>query len=162
MLPLAIVVAIAKNHVIGFQGQVAWDVPEDRRHFRDVTRGHAVILGRKTYEEINRPLPDRRNIVVSRRPGLVLTGCEVASSLYAAIELARMTDDEPRVIGGAQIYEEALPVATRIYLTEIDLEPAGDVWFELDRTGFVEIERRKGNDPRATYVTLVREPLTPR
>ncbi|HVY47683.1 MAG TPA: dihydrofolate reductase [Minicystis sp.] len=154
--PLSLVVAIAKNHVIGRAGQLPWDLPEDRRHFRAVTTGHAVILGRRTYEEIGRPLPNRRNIVVSRTPGLALPGCEVAASLGDAIALARATDDEPRVIGGAALYREALPLATKIYLTEVDLEPEGDVQFELDRAGFVELERKKGEDPRVTFVLLAR------
>jgi dihydrofolate reductase len=155
-LPLALVVAIGKNHVIGASGKIPWDLPEDRRYFRSVTTGHAVILGRKSYEEIGRPLPNRRNIVISRTAGFAPPGCEVAPTVDAAIALARTTDDEPRVVGGANIFREALPRATKIFLTEVDLAPDGDVIFELDRNGFVETERRRGEDPRVTFVVLER------
>ncbi len=156
MKPLAIVVAIGKNHVIGASGVLPWDLPEDRRYFRSVTTGHAVILGRKTHEEIGKPLPNRRNIVISRTPGYAPAGCEVATSLDAALVLARTTDDEPRVVGGANIFREALPLTTKVFLTEVDLAPDGDVTFELDRDGFVEIERRRGEDPRIAFVVLER------
>ncbi|MFS8066631.1 MAG: dihydrofolate reductase, partial [Byssovorax sp.] len=116
----------------------------------------AVIMGRKTWDEVGKPLPERRNIVVSRKAGLRLEGAEVVTSLDEAIARARTTDEEPRVIGGAEIYRLALPLATRVLLTEIQLEPEGDTFFELDRSGFRETERRMGDDPRAVYVTLER------
>lgn len=154
--PLCLVLAVAKNGVIGKDGQVPWRVPEDLKHFRRSTVGHAVIMGRKTWDEVGKPLPDRRNIVVSRNADLRLPGAEVATSLEEAIALARTSDEEPRVIGGAEIYRLALPLATRVLLTEIQLEPEGDTFFELDRSGFRETERRVGDDPRAVYVTLAR------
>jgi dihydrofolate reductase len=154
--PLAIVVAIGRNNVIGASGKLPWDLPEDRRYFRSVTTGHAVILGRRTYEEIGKPLPNRRNIVISRTPGFAPPGCEVATSLDAAIALARTSDAEPRVVGGAGIFREALALATKIFLTEVDLAPDGDVLFPLDRAGFVETERRAGEDPRIAFVVLER------
>ena len=98
---------------------------------------------------------DRRNIVVSRKAGLELPGCEVAGSLEAAIRLARTTDEEPRVIGGGALYREALPLVTRIYLTEIEREVEGDTFFSFDRTAFREIERRRGEDPTVEFVVLV-------
>jgi dihydrofolate reductase len=156
--PLCLVLAIAKNGIIGKDGKVPWNVPEDLKHFRRSTTGHAVIMGRKTWEEVGKPLPNRRNLVVSRRADLQLEGAEVAPSLEEAIALARTTDDEPRVIGGAEIYRLALPLATRVLLTEIQLEPEGDTHFTLDRSGFRETERRVGEDPRAVYVTLTRSP----
>ncbi len=154
--PLCLVLAVAKNGVIGKDGQLPWRVPEDLKHFRRSTVGHAVIMGRKTWDEVGKPLPERRNIVVSRKAGLRLEGAEVVTSLDEAIARARTTDEEPRVIGGAEIYRLALPLATRVLLTEIQLEPEGDTFFELDRSGFRETERRMGDDPRAVYVTLVR------
>jgi dihydrofolate reductase len=154
--PLCLVLAVAKNGVIGKDGQVPWRVPEDLKHFRRSTLGHAVIMGRKTWDEVGKPLPDRRNIVMSRKADLRLEGAEVVTSLDEAIALARTTDEEPRVIGGAEIYRLALPLATRVLLTEIQLEPEGDTVFELDRSGFRETERRAGDDPRAVYVTLER------
>ena len=154
--PLCLVLAVAKNGVIGKDGQVPWRVPEDLKHFRRSTVGHAVIMGRKTWDEVGKPLPDRRNIVVSRNADLKLPGAEVAASLDEAIALARTSDEEPRVIGGAEIYRLALPLATRVLLTEILLEPEGDTVFDLDRSGFRETARRVGDDPRAVYVTLER------
>lgn len=154
--PLCLVLAVAKNGVIGKDGQVPWHVPEDLKHFRLSTTGHAVIMGRKTWDEVGKPLPNRRNLVVSRTADLRLEGAEVVPSLDEAIALARTTDAEPRVIGGAEIYRLALPLATRVLLTEIQLEPEGDTFFALDRSGFRETERRAGEDPRAVFVTLER------
>jgi dihydrofolate reductase len=154
--PLCLVLAIAKNGVIGNNGKVPWRVPEDLKHFRASTTGHAVIMGRKTWDEVGKPLPNRRNLVVTRSTDLQLEGAEVVSSLDEAIARARTTDSEPRVIGGAEIYRLALPKATRVLLTEIDLEPEGDTFFTLDRSGFRETERRVGEDPRAVFVTLER------
>jgi dihydrofolate reductase len=154
--PLCLVLAVAKNGVIGKDGKVPWHVPEDLKHFRRSTTGHAVIMGRKTWDEVGKPLPNRRNLVVSRNAELRLDGAEVVPSLDEAIALARTTDAEPRVIGGAEIYRLALPLATRVLLTEIQLEPEGDTFFTLDRSGFRETERRAGEDPRAVFVTLER------
>ncbi len=154
--PLCLVLAVAKNGVIGKDGQVPWHVPEDLKHFRRSTTGHAVIMGRKTWDEVGKPLPNRRNIVVSRNAALRLDGAEVVPSLEEAIALARTTDAEPRVIGGAEIYRLALPLATRVLLTEIQLEPEGDTFYTLDHSGFRETERRAGEDPRAVFVTLER------
>lgn len=154
--PLCLVLAVAKNGIIGSGGKVPWRVPEDLKHFRLSTTGHAVIMGRKTWDEVGKPLPDRRNIVVSRNADLRLDGAEVVTSLDQAIALARTTDAEPRVIGGAEIYRLALPLATRVLLTEIQLEPEGDTSFTLDRSGFRETERRVGEDARAVFVTLER------
>ena len=154
--PLCLVLAVAKNGAIGNKGSLPWHVPEDLKHFRRSTIGHAVIMGRKTWAEVGKPLPNRRNLVVTRDPELRLEGAEVVTSLEEAIVRARTTDAEPRVIGGAEIDRLALPLATRVLLTEIQLEPEGDVFFHLDRSGFRETERRVGDDPRAVYITLER------
>src|SRR5262245_744515 len=127
--PLVLVCAMAKNRVIGRGNTIPWDLPEDRKHFVNVTRGHAIIMGRATWDSLGRPLPKRRNIVVSRQPNLALEGAELANSLEQAIRLAREQDAEPRVIGGGQLYEQALPLATRIYLTVLDDDIEGDSWF---------------------------------
>src|SRR4051812_25735768 len=119
MEPLALVVAVANNGVIGKDGALPWRIPEDLRHFKRVTVGHAIIMGRKTWESIGRPLPDRRNLVVSRQRGLTLAGAEVVESVEAAVALAHENDPEPRVIGGSEIYRLTLPLATRIFLTEV-------------------------------------------
>lgn len=157
MDPLVLVLAVARNGVIGKDGKVPWYIPEDLKHFKDMTMGHAILMGRKTYEETRRPLPGRRNIVITRNRAYEAPGCEVVSTLGEAIALARTTDPEPRVIGGAEIYRLALPLATRIHLTEIDRDAEGDTSFHLDRAGFRETERRKGETPGVWFVTLDRE-----
>jgi len=153
--PLALVVAVSRNGVIGRDGDLPWHFREDLRHFRAVTLDHAVIMGRKTWESIGRPLPKRRNIVVTRQSGLVAPGCEVVGSLEEAIQLARTSDDEPRVIGGASLYALALPLATRLFLTEIDEDVEGDTYFPpLDRNRWLEQSRRVGEDPKLLFLDL--------
>jgi dihydrofolate reductase len=155
LAPLALVVAIADGGVIGKDGGLPWRLPEDLRHFKAVTLGHAVLMGRKTHASIGRALPGRRNIVVSRTADH-LDGCELARSLEEAIALARATDPEPRVIGGAELYAEALPLATRIFLTEVHGRYEGDAFFHLDRAGWREASRRPGETEGVEFVTLER------
>lgn len=156
--PLCLVAAVAKNRVIGRQGKMPWHLPEDLKHFRRVTLGHAVIMGRLTFESMGKALPKRRNIVVSRQ-ALSFEGCEVVSSLEQAIALARTTDPEPRVIGGGQLYTLALPLATQLILTEVQQEPVGDAFFpEFGPHEFIETERREGDG--VIYRTLVRRGYT--
>jgi len=155
--PLALVVAMAQNKVIGQGGDLPWHFSEDLKHFRRVTTGHAVIMGRKTWDSIGRPLPGRRNIIVSRQQGLQIAGCEVVGSLERAIELAREQDDEPRVIGGATLYEQSLPLVTRLFLTEVDIKVDGDTFFPpLDRSQWREVERRRGEANELLFLTLER------
>lgn len=155
LAPLALIVAIARNGVIGRDDSLPWHLPEDLKHFKRTTRGHAVIMGRKTHESIGRPLPSRRNIVVTRS-GASFEGCETASSLHEAIALARETDDCPFIIGGASLYEEALPLATDVYVTDIDEEVEGNTRLELALGDFVEAERRVGETPTLTFRHLQR------
>jgi dihydrofolate reductase len=152
--PLVLVVAIADGGVIGKEGGLPWRIPEDLRHFREMTIGHSIIMGKRTWQEVKKPLPRRRNIVVSQSLG-ALDGAEVVPSLEEAIALARRTDEEPRIIGGAQIYRAALPLATRIYLTEVHRKVDGDTFFHLDRTGWRETARRTGVEPESEGVEFV-------
>ena len=156
--PLVLVVAVAKNGIIGKGGKLPWRIPEDLRHFRRMTEGHAVIMGRKTWDEVGKPLPNRRNLVVTRNRSWKAEGAEVFATLGEAIAAARTTDGEPRVIGGAQIFEEALPIATRIVWTEVNREGIeGDVSFpSFDRSQWKETARRIGEDPTVEFVTLER------
>jgi len=157
MKKLALVVAVANGGVIGKGGTLPWRISEDLRHFKRATVGHAVIMGRKTWDSIGKPLVDRRNVVVTRNTELRIPGVEVVPSLEAAIALAHEQDEEPRVIGGAELYRLALPLATRILLTEVARDVEGDTFFpHLDRTEWREIERRAGEDPTVSYVTLER------
>lgn len=144
-LPLALIVAVADNGAIGKDGKVPWRIPEDMRHFKSTTMGHAIIMGRKTWDEVGKPLPGRRNLVVSRQKDLVLQGAEVFSSLDDAIRAARTTDPEPYVIGGSAIYEGAFPLATKVHLTEVHRDVEADTFFPTwDRSGWRETSRRRG------------------
>lgn len=156
--PLAIVVAVARGGCIGKEGGLPWRYSEDLRHFRKTTTGHAVIMGRKTHASLGRPLPERRNLVVSRTLVEAPAGVELHASFESALASARASDPEPMVVGGAEIYALALPLATRLYLTEIDVEVDGcDAFFPaFDRSAFVEVERRAGESPELSFVTLER------
>lgn len=116
-----IIVAAAENGAIGLRGAMPWHLPADLKYFKSVTVGHNVIMGRKTFESVGRPLPGRRNLVISRQQDLRIEGCEVFPSLEAALEAA---DDGAFVIGGAQIYRQAWDNASRLYLTRVHVEVA--------------------------------------
>ena len=154
MKPLALVVAMTPDRVIGKDGGMPWHIPEDLKHFRRVTMGHAIIMGRKTHESIGRPLPRRRNIVITRNRDAAFEGCEVAHSLSDAIAMARDGgDDEPRIVGGGAIYELALPLATKLYLSEVELNVEGDTHFpKYEPSRWTETDRRVGDG--VVYRTL--------
>lgn len=127
---VSIIVAKAKNNVIGKDNQIPWYLPADLKYFKKTTLHHHIIMGRKTFESIGRPLPNRTNIVVTRSIFFTATGCLVAHSLEEALQLALENDEEEVfVIGGAQLYSDALPYADRLYLTEVDVQPEGDTYF---------------------------------
>lgn len=125
---LSLVAAMANNRVIGRDNDMPWHLPADLKHFKAVTLGKPVIMGRKTFESIGRPLPGRRNLVISRQADFSPQGVEVVSSLDAALAAAADAD-EVMVIGGGQIYRQALAVAQRLYLTFIDADIEGDTRF---------------------------------
>ncbi|WP_171011823.1 dihydrofolate reductase [Pseudomonas sp. 2FE] len=133
-LPLCLIAALAENRVIGRDNQLPWHLPADLKHFKALTLGKPIIMGRKTWDSLGRPLSGRLNLVVSRQPGLQLEGAEVFASLEAALERAeawaRAEDaEELMLIGGAQLYELGLAMADRLYLTRVALSPEGDAWF---------------------------------
>lgn len=125
---LSIIVAMAKNRAIGRDNKLLWHISADLRRFKAITSGHTIIMGRRTYESLGRPLPNRRNIVVSRNPNFVAPGCIVVASLSAAFGLCE-ADDEVFVIGGGQLYEQALPFAQRLYITQVHADFEGDTFF---------------------------------
>lgn len=132
--PVAIIVAAAKNRVIGHDNAMPWYLPEELQHFKRTTLGKPLVMGRNTFESIGRPLPGRTNIVISRNPEFSHPGIKVASSLEEALKLAdnqAVIDGsaEIMVMGGGQIYQQAFPFTSRLYLTEVDAEPEGDTWF---------------------------------
>jgi dihydrofolate reductase len=142
---LSIVVAVARNAVIGRGNRLPWSLPEDLKRFRRLTLGHAVIMGRKTFESIietaGKPLAGRKNIVITRSPDWTRSGCQTARSLEAALAAVR----EPQqafVIGGAEIYALALPIACRLYMTEIERDFDGEAFFPaFDRSRWREVSR---------------------
>lgn len=142
MRRLALIFAIAENGVIGKDGALPWSFPEDRDHFERTTAGHVVIMGRRTWEETGAALPGRTNVVVSRNMSTP-RGATVVPSLDAALEHAWRLDEEPFVIGGVRMFEEALPRATRLYVTEIALRPEGDTVLHFDRTRFRVVSERR-------------------
>ena len=139
---ISLIVAMAKNRVIGNNNQMPWHLPADFAYFKKVTLGHPVIMGRKTFESIGRPLPGRRNIVVSRNPAFRAEGIEVVPSLDAAISACQSAD--VFVIGGATLYAEALPFVDRIFLTEVDAMPEGETLFPLlEKNQWREVARER-------------------
>jgi dihydrofolate reductase len=124
----SIVVAVARNGVIGRDNRLPWHLPAELAHFKAVTMGHPVIMGRRTHESIGKPLPGRQNIVLTRTPGFDAPGCIVVDSLDSAWKAAGEAA-EACVIGGTTIFRETLPVADRIWLTRIEAEVEGDTWF---------------------------------
>ena len=140
-LRLTLIAAVARNGVIGRNGKIPWRLPGDLPRFKRITMGHPVVMGRRTWESLGKPLPGRRNVVLSRAPGLELDGAEVYESLAAALA-ACATASEVFVIGGTEAYREALPLAQRLLLTEIDADIDGDAFFPpFDRSLWRETRR---------------------
>ncbi len=146
-MKVALIWAMAPNHVIGRNNKLPWYLPNDLKYFKQVTFGKPVIMGRKTFESIGKPLPGRTNIVISRNPDFQAPGCRVVDSLAAALELADSVAliegiEEVMVMGGGEIYRQALPYADRLYLTEVHAEIEGDAYFPaFDRNQWREVAR---------------------
>ena len=138
---ISLIVAVAKNGVIGTGGTMPWRITEDFAHFKAVTLGHSVVMGRKTYESIGRPLPRRRNIVITRNAELSIEGCKMAPSLEAALAMCE-GEEEVFVIGGGEIYRQAMPLADKLYITHVGIEVEGDTRFpDIDPTVWHEVCR---------------------
>ena len=138
-----LIAAVAANGVIGHQGRLPWHLPEDLKHFKRLTQGHPIIMGRRTWESLGGLLPGREHIVVTRTPGYEALGAAVASSLDAAVALCA---GEPIlfVIGGRELFAEALPLATGLVMTEIHRDYQGDTWFPpYDRSRWRETQRER-------------------
>ena len=153
------IAAMARNRVIGRDSALPWQIPADLRRFRDLTMGHTIVMGRKTYESIGAPLQGRQSIVVTRQKGYAATGCVVVHSLEEALAVAGSAD-EVFICGGGELYREALPLAERLYLTVVDLEVEGDTFFpELPPGAFVETGREEvAGEPSCTFLVLERVP----
>lgn len=133
-IPIAMIAGVARNGVIGADGTIPWKIPSDMAYFKRMTMGKPIVMGRKQYESVGRPLPGRTNIVVTRQPGYAREGIEVFATLEAGLDRGRQVaaqDGAPEVmvIGGGEIYAQALDRAARLYISHIALDPAGDVVF---------------------------------
>jgi len=138
---VSVIAALARNRVIGIENRLPWRLPEDLAHFKALTLNHPILMGRKTFESLGRPLPGRTNIVITRNPGYRRDGCLVADSIPAALALCRDAA-EVFFIGGADLYAQAIPLADRLYLTEVAIDAEGDARFpDYDRSVFREISR---------------------
>jgi len=161
---ISLIVAMDEERGIGIDGKMPWHLPADLRHFKSLTMGHHIIMGRKTYESIGRPLPGRTIVVITRNPAYQAEGCLIAHSLEAAIEKARESgEDEVFIIGGGQIFAEALELADRIYLTLVHATTNADVFFPaMEPDHWVEIEAEEHqndnkNQYSYTFITMTRQ-----
>lgn len=147
------VAARARNHVIGLQGKIPWRIPEDFAHFKAVTIGHPLILGRTTFEGIGRPLPERQSIVLTRDPSWSYEGVLTAATIEQAIALAEDLDDIINIGGGAAVYNVAMPHATHQILTEVQAEPDGDTHYpEFDEGAWRETDRVEHLDHQTPWL----------
>ncbi|MGR6871691.1 dihydrofolate reductase [Pseudomonas sp. HK3] len=146
-MKLALIAAYSQNRVVGYDNKLPWHLPEDLKYFKRCTSGKAIIMGRKTFDSIGRPLPNRTNIVITRNPDFQAEGVKVVRSLNDAIELAKAVNevngvDEVMIIGGATIYELALPLVDRLYLTHVHARIVGDAYFpEVDFSTWHAVQR---------------------
>lgn len=133
-MKISSIVAVAQNGVIGKDNSLPWRLPDDMKYFKKVTQGHHIIMGRKNYQSIGFPLPKRTNIILSRNPFFIVSNCLVAQSVEEALSIAYDNgEEEVFIIGGAAIYEETMDMWDRLYYTEVQAEPEGDVFFpEMD------------------------------
>ncbi len=150
-----IVAAVARNGVIGVEAGLPWRIPEDLARFKQLTMGHALVMGRATFESIGRPLPGRTNIVLSRQPQWSSHGVEVAGSWDEAAGIAAAHGQDLYVVGGAEVYRVGLEMADRLELTEVDASPDGDTWFPpVDWAQWSEVARE--SHPGFSFVTYDR------
>ena len=159
---VTIVVAIGENNAIGKNNELLWYLPKDLRHFKTITKGHTVIMGRKTFESVGKPLPNRRNIIITRNTDLAIEGTEVVHTLEEALELCKQ-DEEVFIIGGAEIYKMAMQHTDKIYLTVVHENFEADAFFpEIDHNLWLETASEKHlpddkNNLSFTFSTLERK-----
>ncbi|MFA4868155.1 MAG: dihydrofolate reductase [Pedobacter sp.] len=160
---ISVVVAIDENNAIGKDNQLLWHLPADLKHFKEVTSGHTIIMGRKTYDSIGKPLPNRRNIVMTRTPELQIPGVEVVSNIDEALALCTTEEEEVFIIGGAEIYKSTLKIVNKIYLTRVHQSYDADAFFpQIDSDLWNEIDVEKHlpdekNHVAYTFSTLLRK-----
>jgi dihydrofolate reductase len=157
---ISLIVAVSENSVIGRDGKIPWKLPADLKNFKRLTMGHHLIVGRKTWESIGRPLPGRTMIVLSQQPGYETEGCLTATSLPEAIEIARLAgEDEVFIGGGSGIYEQAIPLADRLYLSRVHANVRGDTFFpeynEKDWKLSMQVEYPKVRGQRLPFTFMI-------
>lgn len=141
-MTVTLVAAVGANGVIGRNGGLPWRLPEDMAHFKALTLGHVLVMGRRTYDSIGRPLPGRTTVVLTADADWRAGGVLKAGDITEALALARSVDDQVFVVGGARLYEAALPHADRLVITHVEAEPAGDTWFPaVDWSQWQEVRR---------------------
>jgi len=174
---ISIICILGKNRAIGKNNELIWNIPDDLKHFKKITSGHTVIMGRKTFASIGKPLPDRQNIVITRDKNFKVDGCDICHSLDEAIQCAKnaipsapplykggikggySTPNEIFIIGGGEIYKQALPMADKLYLTIVDDAPKDADTFFPDYSEFKKIikeESREYNGIKYTFLELIR------
>ena len=154
------IVAMASNRVIGNQGDIPWKIPGEQKMFKDITMGHVMIMGRRTYEAIGRALPGRTSIVITRQTDYQAPDCKVVHDLAAALQACPADESEAFIIGGGQLYRETLAIADRIYLTVLPREVAGDTYFpEFSESDF-EIKKSEFIDGVEPYNFYIYERIT--
>lgn len=157
MPKISLIAAISENRAIGKNNELLWRIPDDMRRFKELTTGHPIIMGRKTYESIGKPLPNRTNIIITRNKDYSAPGCIVTNSLHEAIEKAgEIEQSEIFIIGGGEIYKEGLKLTDKLYLTLIHEEKEGDIYFP-DYSEFkkeVSREEREQNGLKYTWLEL--------
>ncbi|MDR3618854.1 MAG: dihydrofolate reductase [Paludisphaera borealis] len=164
-MDVSFVVAMSRDRVIGRRGELPWRLPRDLKHFRELTWGKPIVMGRKTHESLGRPLPGRTNIILTHRPGFAAPGCVVVGSIDEALDQARATDaDEVMIVGGGEVYRDVLPLCSKVHLTLVEGDFEGDTFFPVDLLGSADWrtvrEERWEADERnpydARYLVLTR------
>lgn len=163
-MTISAIVATAKDNVIGKDNNIPWYLPADLKYFKKTTMGHPIIMGRKSFISIGRPLPKRTNIIITRDPFFMASGCIVVHSLAEAIDVAKANgEEEIFIIGGGQIYEQAMPFLHKIYLTEVEVEVEGEIYFpKINEDEWKEIARERHapdekNEYAYSFVVLERK-----
>lgn len=160
-MTLSIIVAIAKNRAIGDENKLLWHISEDLKRFKSITTGHTILMGRKTYDSIGRPLPNRRNLVITRNEDLKIDGCECFTSIQKAIDSCK-NDEEVFVIGGGEIYKQTIVKADKLYLTVVNKEYKADTFFpeinimEWEEICFDEYEKGEKFEHSFSFINYVR------
>ena len=162
-MTLSHIVAAAENGTIGVDGQLPWNIPEDMKFFREKTKGKALIMGRKTFESVGHPLPNRLNVVVTRQPNYTAEGAVVVSSIEEGVAYCQKHieeyGDEIFIIGGGESYQQSMSIVDRIYLTRIHRDVSGDAKYpEVDQEKFTEVDRKDRSEPEPfTFLTFERK-----